>query len=81
MVPVIQVFGQTCNDKDHYYKLPSPDELRQSLRQWDTELPNPVFDFAYTWASEGPACPALDRSNGTGGNPDLQSVIREHNLS
>jgi hypothetical protein len=71
MVPVIQVFGQTCNTQQtHYYKLPSGEELNQALAQWDTALPHPAFDFAYTWASEGPACPALDRAT------DLQSILR-----
>jgi hypothetical protein len=80
LVPVIQVFGQTCNtEQSHYYKLPSQDELRQALARWDAEVPDPVFDFAYTWASLGPACPALDRADGTGGNADLQSIIKERN--
>jgi hypothetical protein len=71
MVPVIQVFGQTCNSQQtHYYKLPSADELTQALAHWDAALPRPPFDFAYTWASEGPACPALDKA------ADLQSILR-----
>jgi hypothetical protein len=80
MVPVLQVFGQACNtEQTHYYKLPSQEELRQALRRWDAAVANPAFDFAYTWASEGPACPALDRATGAGGNADLQSIIRERN--
>jgi hypothetical protein len=80
MVPVIQVFGQTCNTQQtHYYKLPSADELTQALRAWDAALPHPRFDFAYTWASEGPACPALDRADGTGGTADLQAIVRARN--
>ena len=75
MVPVIQVFGQTCNTQQtHYYKLPSVEELNQALGHWDAVLPHPQFDFAYTWASEGPACPALDKA------PDLQSIVRARNL-
>lgn len=74
MVPVIQVFGQTCNTQQtHYYKLPSPDELNQALGHWDAVVPHPRFDFAYTWASEGPACPALDKAT------DLQSILRSRN--
>ncbi len=74
MVPVIQVFGQTCNTQQtHYYKLPSADDLNQALAQWDAALPRPSFDFAYTWASEGPACPALDKA------ADLQSILRARN--
>jgi len=76
MVPVIQVFGQTCNTQQtHYYKLPSADELTGALAHWDTALPHPPFDFAYTWASEGPACPALDKA------ADLQSVLRARNTA
>jgi hypothetical protein len=71
MVPVIQVFGQTCNTQQtHYYKLPSATELNQALAHWDAVLPHPRFDFAYTWASDGPACPALDKA------ADLQSILR-----
>jgi hypothetical protein len=74
MVPVIQVFGQTCNTQQtHYYKLPSADELSQALKHWDAAVPHPRFDFAYTWASEGPACPALDKTS------DLQSILRTRN--
>jgi hypothetical protein len=74
MVPVIQVFGQTCNTQQtHYYKLPSAGELNEALQHWDSALPHPQFDFAYTWASEGPACPALDKAS------DLQTIVRARN--
>jgi len=74
MVPVIQVFGQTCNtQQSHWYKLPTADELTQALQHWDSAVPHPQFDFAYTWASEGPACPALDKA------PELQTILHARN--
>ncbi|MFL6076208.1 MAG: hypothetical protein ACJ73S_22685 [Mycobacteriales bacterium] len=80
MVPLFQAFGQTCNsEQDHYYTLPTVDQLRQMLARWDALVPHPVFDFTYTWASQGPSCPSLDVANGSGGNADLQSVLRARN--
>jgi hypothetical protein len=80
IVPVIQAFGQTCDaDQRHYYKLASQDELVAMLQHWRALVPSPVFDFVYTWKSEGPACPALDVSDGTHGHPDLHAVISQHN--
>jgi hypothetical protein len=80
IVPVIQAFGQTCTVSGrHYYKLASQAEMVTMLQHWRSLVPEPVFDFVYTWKSEGPACPALDVSDGTHGQPDLHKVISEHN--
>ncbi len=80
MVPVIQVFGQYCNtEQTHYYILPTVAQMHEMLARWDALVPNPTFDFSYTWRSKGPACPALDKANGTAGYADLQSIMREHN--
>lgn len=80
IVPVFQVFGQDCAAKQtKFYSQPSPSELAAMLNHWAALVPNPAFDFAYTWRSEGPACPALDRATGHNGYPNLQAVIKQHN--
>jgi hypothetical protein len=73
MVPVFQVFGQSCAAKTAYYRQPSAVELTEILDRWQDLVPHPVFDYAYTWRSEGPACPSLDRSK------DLWPVVSDHN--
>jgi len=81
IVPVFQVFGQTCtNRQSKYYALPTVAELTDMLARWAALVPYPAFDFSYTWRSRGPACPALDRASGSHGYADLQSVMRSHNL-
>ncbi|HEY2796238.1 MAG TPA: hypothetical protein VGJ28_27980 [Micromonosporaceae bacterium] len=75
IVPVFQVFGQACSSRAGYYQLPSAAALRDMFAQWQASVPDPAFDFAYTWRSEGPACPSLDRAK------SLQSIVREHNAS
>ncbi len=82
IVPVWQAFGQVCNtEQSHYYVLPSAQQMRDQLDRWKRLVPDPAFDFTYTWQSGGPACPALDAANGTGGTSDLQSLLRAHNES
>lgn len=74
IVPVFQVFGQTCSSNAaKYYGLPSASEFEEMLDHWSDLVPDPVFDFAYTWNSGGPACPSLDRAT------NLQAVVSEHN--
>jgi hypothetical protein len=78
IVPVFQVFGQTCSpNKAKYYQQPTASELTAMLNEWQALVPHPAFDFSYTWRSEGPACPSLDHA--TGGGPSLQSVMKAHN--
>jgi hypothetical protein len=78
IVPVFQVFGQGCSpNKTKYYLQPSATQLNVMLAEWHELVPNPAFDFTYTWRSEGPACPSLDRA--AGGSTSLQSVMKKHN--
>jgi hypothetical protein len=78
IVPVFQTFGQSCSARVAFYLEPSADELEQSLARWAGLVPHAAFDFTYTWRSAGPACPALDVSDGDS-HPDLQTVMRDHN--
>jgi hypothetical protein len=80
IVPVFQVFGQTCNSGSHYYRLPSAVELQTMLAHWAKLIPQPAFDYTYTWGRQGSSCPTLVDANGANGYPDLQSVMRTHNL-
>ncbi len=81
IVPVFQVFGQECaHKKAKYYAQPTADELQTMINHWSALIPDPDFDFTYTWRSEGPACPGLDVATG-GSHPGLQAVIKRHNKS
>jgi hypothetical protein len=79
IVPVFQMFGQSCADSN-YYRLPKASELTTMLAHWKLRVPHAAFDYAYTWARQGSACPSLADANGSGGYPDLQAVIKAHNL-
>jgi hypothetical protein len=82
IVPVFQTFGQTCNPPDNrHFAVPTEQQMRSILARFAALMPDPVFDFSFGWGSKGTACPALDRADGTNGVPDLQSVMREHNLA
>ncbi len=78
IVPVYQVFGQSCS-ASNYYRLPSSAELTTMLAHWAALASHPAFDYAYGWGRQGSACPTLVDANGSGGNPDLQAVVRAHN--
>jgi hypothetical protein len=78
IVPVFQVFGQACAGSN-YYRLPKAAELTTMLAHWTARVPHAVFDYAYTWARQGSACPSLADADGSGSYPDLQAVVRAHN--
>jgi hypothetical protein len=80
IVPVFQVFGQTCAaSSSNYYRMPTAAELRQMLARWTALVPSPAFDYTYTWGHQRSSCPTLVDANGDNGYPDLQSVLREYN--
>jgi hypothetical protein len=77
---VIQVFGQECSRGMRVTRLPSEAELRQILARWRRLVPEPVLEISYSWGrQEQWACPTLSEADGTGGHPDLQSVMKAHN--
>ncbi len=80
IVPVFQVFGQSCANSA-YYRLPKVNELRTMLSHWKALVPRPAFDYSYGWERQDSACPSLADANGSAGNPDLQAVIAQHNFS
>lgn len=63
IVPVYQAFGQTCSSipSDHRkWRMPTATETRQIFARWDSLVPNPVFDVAYSWGVQPEwSCPAL----------------------
>ncbi|MFD0686137.1 hypothetical protein [Actinomadura fibrosa] len=80
IVPVVQTFGQSCNDGERTWRLPGAAELRSILDRWDRLVPSPAFDISYSWGRQDEwACPALADADGSGGRPDLQSVMKRHN--
>jgi hypothetical protein len=80
IAPVIQVFGQECSRGMRVTRLPSEAELRQILARWRRLVPEPVLEISYSWGrQEQWACPTLSEADGTGGHPDLQSVMKAHN--
>lgn len=80
IVPVYQTFGQRCAAGDRTWRLPRAAELRAMMRRWHRLVPAPRFDISYSWGRQHRwACPTLAEADGTGGLPDLQSVMRRHN--
>ena len=74
LVPVFQTFGGGgwVDDGGGSYALPTADQEKQLLATWDSVLPAPVFDYAYSWGTQNG-----DTSLNT--SPDLQTVITAHN--
>lgn len=54
MVPVYQAFGggEWEDDGGGHFVLPTPTEARELLRRWATLVPDPVFDFVYSWGQQ-----------------------------
>lgn len=81
IVPVFQAFGQEgrLDGKTIYYRTPTTKEFQDMLDLWKSLVPNPVFDFTYTWGiqcSES-SCPAPQSMKN---HPELQLLIKQHNL-
>jgi hypothetical protein len=78
IVPVFQVFGQTCQtDPDPYYRMPTQVEMNTMLGIWDTKVPKNVrlFDNSYGWNNQTNSCPTMVNAIG-GAYPDLQTLMR-----
>ena len=82
IIPVFQAFGQEgrLDGKSIYYRTPSPTEFQDMLNLWKSLVPNPVFDFAYTWGIQCTAstCPAPQSLKN---HPELLLLIKQHNLA
>jgi hypothetical protein len=81
IVPVFQTFGQSCNDGERNWRMPSERQLRSILGRWERLVPRPAFDISYSWGRQDAwACPALSDADGRRGLPDLQAVMKAHNV-
>ncbi len=82
IVPVFQAFGQEgrLDGKSIFYRTPTTTEFQDMLNLWKSLVPNPVFDFAYTWGIQCTAstCPAPQSLKN---HPELQFLIKQHNLT
>ena len=76
IVPVYQAFGagNWSDDGGGQYALPTPSQEEQILAVWAPLVPNPVFDYAYSWGTQN-ADQALEDS------PALQAVFSAHNTT
>lgn len=82
IVPVFQAFGQEgrLDGGSIYYRTPTTTEFQDMLNLWKFLVPNPFFDFAYTWGIQCTAstCPAPQSLKN---HPELQLLIKQHNLA
>jgi hypothetical protein len=74
IVPVYETFGggTWTDDGGGQYLLPSASQEDQVLSTWAGVVPEPVFDYAYSWGSQ-----RADTALGT--VPSLQAVFAAHN--
>lgn len=81
IIPVFEAFGQEgrLDGKSIYYRTPTTTEFQDMLNLWKSLVPNPVFDFAYTWGIQctTSTCPAPQSLKN---HPELQILIKQHNL-
>ncbi len=80
IVPIFQAFGQEGRQdgKTIYYRTPTTTEFQDMLNLWNSLVPNPIFDFAYTWGIQctDSSCPAPQSLKN---HPELQLLIKNHN--
>ena len=75
IVPVYQTFGRSYpDDSNGFWVLPTADQERKMLAYWAAVVPDPVFDYAYSWGAQH-GDDALVES------PSLQAVFAEKNKS
>jgi hypothetical protein len=69
LVPVYQAFGGGSYST---YILPTVAQEQAILSEWGSLLPNPAFDYAYSWGTQ-------DGDTALGQDPALQQVFAAHN--
>lgn len=76
IVPVYQVFGggTYSDDDDGYWVMPTTAQERRILSDWAAVVPDPEFDYAYSWGSQA-SDKSLDLS------PALQALFVAKNVS
>jgi hypothetical protein len=79
IVPVFQTFGQEGRvGGSVYYRTPGTSELSTILSTWDSLVPNPAMDYAYTFGVQcsTTSCPA---PQALANHPELQPLVQAHN--
>ncbi len=74
LTPTYQAFGggTWSSDGGGGYRMPTAAEMRSMLERWDQLVPNPVFDYTYSWG--------VQRSDtALGESLQLQDVFLQHN--
>jgi hypothetical protein len=71
IVPVYQAFGGGGYSS---WTLPTPAQEQMILSAWGSIVPNPVFDYAYSWGVQ-------DADQALSSTPDLQPIFLQHNTS
>ncbi|TMB11015.1 MAG: hypothetical protein E6J71_25980 [Deltaproteobacteria bacterium] len=76
IVPVYQAFGggSWADDGGGKYTLPTSSQAQQIMSTWAPLVPNPVFDYAYSWGTQS-SDQALE------GSTALQAVFAAHNAA
>jgi len=76
IVPVYQAFGggNWSDDGGGQYTLPTASQEQRILATWASVVPNPVFDYAYSWGTQN-SDQALE------GSTALQAVFSAHNAT
>ena len=76
IVPVYQAFGggNWATETGSQIVMPTAAQEQQMIDHWASLVPNPAFDYAYTWGSQNGDV-ALESS------PALQQVFLQHNTS
>lgn len=69
LVPVYQAFGGGGYSS---YTLPTASQEQQILSTWGSVVPNPAFDYAYSWGTQSGDTALVN-------SPALQQVLAAHN--
>jgi len=74
IIPVYQTFGggSWTTDGGGSYIMPSASQETQLLTTWASVVPNPTFDYAYSWGTQ-------NGDQALTGNTALQQVFSTHN--
>lgn len=74
IVPVFQAFGggTSSDDGGGSYAVPTASQEQTILSTWSSVVPDPVFDYAYSWGSQ-------NGDTSLASLPDLQNLFEAHN--
>jgi hypothetical protein len=74
MVPIYQTFGGGAwlDDRGGRFVMPTVEQEKEIIARWEALVPEPVFDFSYSWGSQR-GDTALESAS------ELQAVFAQHN--